>query len=158
MVTSSRHPRNRNISATLDRRSADLDDLILDLGLLVANEGSVPTYRQRDLESVIDATFYDPGSTIAGWRVLDRYSDSDYSYVYIALSLTGEDSTPAELGGVGWVPRGLNAKKLTRHVVAFRLPDDPEEVAEAFFRDLATQRCQEKEAAPQEGKIVLSHK
>jgi len=67
-------------SRTNNPRGRLLSDLAASLGLLLANDGSVPTFVRGTATSVIDVTFY-RGLILSDWRVLEADSLSDHAYV-----------------------------------------------------------------------------
>lgn len=132
-------------SARNDDRGDRLADLAASLNLLVANEGTTPTYRRSNAESIIDLTFHRirTPSVMRGWKVLDDVdSASDHFYLQFRLEKFAEaDDNPERLRG--WSYRRLDYGALSTHLAAAPLPHIDEttttnEAAEQLRGYLAT--------------------
>ncbi|XP_060881819.1 uncharacterized protein LOC132953336 [Metopolophium dirhodum] len=107
-----------------DRRGDRLADLAASLYLLVANSGTIPTYRRCNAESIIDVTFHRtrPPFVLRGWKVLEEAeSASDHNYLQFRLDKdVAIEENPERLRG--WSYRRLNSDALAAHLATAPLP------------------------------------
>lgn len=83
-------------SRSTDARGARLLEAMAKLDVLVANEGTVSTFRKNGVESIIDVTFCSP-SLLRGlnWRVSEEYTASDHQALRYSL---GRRDNPTRRG------------------------------------------------------------
>jgi len=94
-----------------DQRGQLLSDFAASHGLLVANEGTTPTFRRALATSVIDFTFF-RGPTISEWRVLENVSYIEYS-LDVAPSSATHIPLPER---PGWNFRGIRHEALMKYL------------------------------------------
>lgn len=91
-------------AALWDHRGHDLSDWVSSAGLVVANEGSEPTFlRTTGQGSVVDVTMYSEDVRLEDWRVLaDVETLSDHRYISFRVGASQKEAEPLVPGNITW--------------------------------------------------------
>lgn len=97
-------------SNKLDRRGRILSEWIAAENLVIANQGNTPTFKKRDMESVIDITLASEGLQISNWKVIDDVENgSDHQYICFEITQT---ITQTPTSTKGWNLKTFDIEKL----------------------------------------------
>lgn len=128
-------------AALWDNRGHDLSDWASSAGLVVANEGSEPTFlRTTGQGSVVDVTMYSENVRLEDWRVLvDVETLSDHRYISFRVGASQREAETPVPGNITW--RKIN-EEVFRSRIRLRLGGENGATPEELMR-IMREACNE---------------